>query len=174
MSKKTPLTTHDSRLAPDAVLLFAARAQAVDPDFALSEENAPLVAEICRRLDGVPLAIELAAARTNLLRLPALLERLERRLPLLTGGPRNAPQRLRSMHDAISWSHDLLDQETQVLFRHLAVFADGCTLDAAEAVAGGQSYRFEGDSPDGLRGRGGEGRTTNASAFRLPLSPSKR
>jgi predicted ATPase/DNA-binding CsgD family transcriptional regulator len=121
---------------PEAVRLFVARAQAANPSFALTEERAPLVTEICRRLEGVPLAIELAAARTNHLPLPTLLERLERRLPLLTGGPRNAPHRLRSMHDAIAWSHELLDPDVQAVFRRLAVFAGGCTIDAAEAVGG--------------------------------------
>ena len=94
--------------------------------------NAPLVADICQRLDGVPLAIELAAARVTHLSLPTLRERLERRLPLLTGGGRDRPLRLQTMRDAIAWSHDLLSPEEQALFRRLAVFVDGCTLEAAE------------------------------------------
>jgi predicted ATPase/DNA-binding NarL/FixJ family response regulator len=132
------LDSSTSRLldSSEAVQLFAARARAVNPAFELTDESAPLVAEICRRLDGLPLAIELAAARANHLPLPALWERLEWRLPVLTGGSRDAPRRLRSMRDAIAWSHELLDPETQGLFRRLAVFAGGCTLDAAEAVGG--------------------------------------
>jgi non-specific serine/threonine protein kinase len=105
-----------------AVQLFAQRGQAVNPSFAVSNANAPLVADICRRLDGVPLAIELAAARLTHLSLPALRERLERRLPLLTGGGRDRPLRWRTMRDAIAWSHDLLLPAEQILFRRLAVF----------------------------------------------------
>ena len=117
-----------------AVQLFAQRAQAMNPAFALSAANAPLVADICQRLDGVPLAIELAAARVTHLSLPALRERLERRLPLLTGGGRDRPLRLQTMRSAIAWSHDLLSPAEQRLFRRLAVFVDGCTLEAAEAL----------------------------------------
>ena len=121
--------------SPEAVHLFAQRGQAVNPSFDATAGNAPLVADICQRLDGVPLAIELAAARITHLSLPALRERLERRLPLLTGGGRDRPLRLQTMRDAIAWSHDLLAPEEQVLFRRLAVFVDGCTLEAAEWVA---------------------------------------
>ncbi|MDQ4038360.1 MAG: hypothetical protein M3313_08435, partial [Actinomycetota bacterium] len=121
----------------EAVQLFVARARAVRPDFGLSDANAPAVAELCRRLDGLPLAIELAAARVNVLSPPAMLDRLERRLPLLTGGPRDLPARLQTMHDAIALSHDLLSEQEQIVWRRLSVCAGGCTLDAAEAIAGG-------------------------------------
>ena len=126
----------DGETGSDAVALFLARARAVDPDFAPVGDEAGAVAEICRRLDGLPLAIELAAARAALLPPRAMLGRLEKRLPLLTGGARDAPARQRTMRDAIAWSHDLLSPEEQALFRRLAVFVGGFTLEAAEAVAG--------------------------------------
>jgi predicted ATPase/DNA-binding CsgD family transcriptional regulator len=137
-----PLTVPDS-LSPatvsraeraDAVRLFVQRAKAVHPEFTLTDKNVGAVVEICRRLEGVPLAIELAAARTSMLPPHALLARLEPRLALLTDGPRDAPVRLRSMRDAIAWSHDLLDDGERILFRRLAVFQGGCTLEAVEAV----------------------------------------
>jgi predicted ATPase/DNA-binding CsgD family transcriptional regulator len=118
-----------------AVRLFVERAQAADPVFALADANAGAVAAICHRLDGLPLALELAAARVTTLPLPALLARLERTLPLLTGGPRDQPARLQTMREAIAWSHDLLTPDEQRLFRCLSVFVGGCTLAAAEAVA---------------------------------------
>lgn len=121
------------RQAP-AVQLFTQRAQALAPGFAVTDDNAALVADICRRLDGVPLAIELAAARVTHLSLPMLWERLDQRLPLLTGGGRDRPPRLQTMRDAIAWSYNLLIPDEQILFRRLAVFAGGCTLDAAEWV----------------------------------------
>ena len=126
----------DALMRSEAVQLFAQRGKAVNPSFDVSEGNAPLMADICQRLDGVPLAIELAAARVTHLSLPTLRERLERRLPLLTGGGRDRPLRLQTMRDAIAWSHDLLAPAEQVLFRRLAVFVGGCTLEAAEAIGG--------------------------------------
>jgi predicted ATPase/transcriptional regulator with XRE-family HTH domain len=117
-----------------AVRLFVERAQAVAPAFVLTEATAAPVAEICRRVEGLPLALELAAVRVKFLSPAALLTRLERRLPLLSGGPRDAPDRQRTMRDTIAWSHDLLTPEEQVLFRRLAVFAGGFTLEAAEVV----------------------------------------
>ena len=127
--------TADAVAGAEAVRLFVARARATKPDFALTDANAATVAAICRRLDGLPLAIELATARIRVLPPGPLLARLERRLPVLTDGPRDAPLRLRTMRDAIDWSYDLLSEAEQRLFRWLAVFVGGCTLAAAEAVA---------------------------------------
>jgi predicted ATPase/DNA-binding CsgD family transcriptional regulator len=128
----------DDVMRSPAVQLFVQRGLAVHPSLDVSGINALLIKEICRRVDGVPLAIELAAARVTHLSLRSLSERLERRLPLLTGGARDRPLRLQTMRDAIVWSHDLLSPQQQRLFRQLAVFANGCTLDAVEAIAGGE------------------------------------
>jgi len=117
-----------------AVALFIARAQAVKPDFAMTNQNAPAVAEICVRLDGLPLAIELAAARSKLFGPEVLLKRLERRLGVLTGGPRDVPARQQTIRNTIDWSYHLLDEAEQTLFIRLGVFVGGCTLEAAEAV----------------------------------------
>jgi predicted ATPase/class 3 adenylate cyclase len=116
--------------AAEAVKLFEVRAVAVRRDFVATPE----VREICRRLDDLPLAIELAAARVKVLAASAILERLDRALPVLTGGARDAPERQRTLQGAIAWSHDLLDEQEQVLFRRLAVFRGGWTLEAAEEV----------------------------------------
>ncbi len=119
----------------EAVRLFIERAQAVKGDFEVTSENAPAVAEICYRLDGLPLAIELAAARIRLLPPEAMLKRLDSRLKLLTGGGRDAHDRQRTLRGTIEWSYDLLNEEEQRLFRRLGVFVGGWTLEAAEAVA---------------------------------------
>jgi predicted ATPase/DNA-binding CsgD family transcriptional regulator len=118
-----------------SVQLFVARVHAQDPAFALSDENAEVVAEICRRLDGLPLAIELAAARVPVLPPHALLIHLEQRLSLLTEGARDLPARQQTMRNTIAWSYDLLAPSEQRLFRCLAVFVGGFTLDAAMFVA---------------------------------------
>jgi predicted ATPase/class 3 adenylate cyclase len=118
----------------EAVRLFIERAKAARPDFSVTDENAPAVAEICARLDGLPLAIELAAARIKLLPPRAMLERLGSRLKLLGGGARDLPERQRTLRGTIEWSHALLEEGEQVLFTRLAVFAGGRTLEAIEAI----------------------------------------
>ena len=122
--------------AYEAIRLFIERAQTVKVDFTLSERNADAVVEICHRLDGLPLAIELAAARVNVFSPEAILARLEHRMAVLTGGPRDLPARQQTLRQAIAWSYDLLPSAEQALFRRLAVFVGGCSLEAAEAVIG--------------------------------------
>jgi predicted ATPase/DNA-binding XRE family transcriptional regulator len=119
-----------------AVALFVERARRVRPDFALTPETAPAVAAICRQLDGLPLAIELAAARVRVLSPAAILARLQSRLGLLTAGARDLPVRQQSLRSALAWSYDLLEPDEQALFRRVAVFAGGCSLAAAAGVAG--------------------------------------
>jgi predicted ATPase/DNA-binding SARP family transcriptional activator len=120
----------------EAVALFVERAQEVQEDFALTDDNGVTVEEICERVDRLPLAIELAAARVRVLSPQALLARLDQRLKLLTGGPRDVPARQQTLRATIAWSHDLLSEEQRALFARLSVFAGGCTLEAAETVCG--------------------------------------
>ena len=137
-----PLALPDARDPPPpemlasyaAVALFLERAAVVRPGFALTPANAGAVTEICHRLDGLPLAIELAAARIRLLEPQAMAQRLDRRLPLLVHGARDLPARQQTLRDTIAWSHDLLDNRERTLFRRLAIFVGGWTLDAAEVV----------------------------------------
>jgi predicted ATPase/DNA-binding SARP family transcriptional activator len=146
-----PLALPDIRRLPPlaelaqiaAVQLFLQRAEAVKPTFALTEANSAAVAAICERLDGLPLGIELAAARSKLFSPPALLARLEKRLALLTGGPRDLLARHQTLRSALAWSYDLLDGAEQTLFRRLGVFVGGCTLEAVEAVVGLNVPTFE-------------------------------
>ena len=128
--------------ATDSVTLFLQRARLVQPGFDLTAENARAVAEICARLDGLPLAIELAAARLRLFEPADVLARLDRRLSFLAGG-RDVPERQRTLRGAIEWSYDLLDEGEQVLFRRLSIFAGGCTLDAIEAICRPQEVGLE-------------------------------
>ena len=133
----------------DAVALFRERARAVKSDFAVTEANAQAVGDICRRLDGLPLAIELAASRIALLPPAALLTRLDRRLKLLTGGARDLDDRQRTLSDAIAWSYDLLSESEQALFARLAVFVGGWRLEAAENVCDSPTA-LEADTLEGI------------------------
>ena len=119
----------------EAVALFIQRAQAARPEFQVTKANAPVVAEICVRLDGLPLAIELAATRIKLLPLQALLTRLGQRLQLLTSSARDVPAHQQTLRNTIQWSYDLLDAQEQQLFCRLSVFVSGCTLEAVEAIS---------------------------------------
>jgi predicted ATPase/DNA-binding CsgD family transcriptional regulator len=134
-----PLTMPDSGTSEidssEAIALFLDRVRSFDPNFRLTDETRPIVAEICRRLDGLPLAIELAAARTKVLSPKALLSRLGNRLEILTGGPRDAPAHQRTMRDTVAWSYDLLAPDERALLRRIAVFNGEITPESAEAVA---------------------------------------
>jgi predicted ATPase/DNA-binding CsgD family transcriptional regulator/DNA-binding XRE family transcriptional regulator len=138
-----PLTLPDAEAQPEreaivrsgAGALFVERAREVDSTFELTDDTAPLIGTICRRLDGLPLAIELAAARLKLLSLQALLERLEQGLAVLAGGPRDLPTRQQTLRNTLAWSYDLLSDAEQRLFRRLSVFVGGCTLEAVEALS---------------------------------------
>ncbi|HEY6069550.1 MAG TPA: adenylate/guanylate cyclase domain-containing protein [Gaiellaceae bacterium] len=140
--KVEPLGLPDPKNLPDlaavsqyeAVALFVERARAVLPSFEITNANAPAVAEICVRLDGLPLALELAAARSPLLSPEAMMRRLDERLNLLTAGARDLPGRHQTLRDTLAWSYDLLDENERSLFRRLGVFAGGFTLEAAEVV----------------------------------------
>ena len=151
-----PLPVPDARHLPDtaalaqnpAIALFLQRAQATKPDFQLTPANAQALAEICTQLDGLPLALELAAARIKLLPPQALLQRLEHRFQVLTLGSRDAPPRQQTLQNTMAWSYDLLNARQQRLLRLLSVFVDSCSLEAIEAVATG----VDNDIPDILDG----------------------
>jgi predicted ATPase len=137
LPETSALDNLDTLAAVPAVAFFLTCARDARPDFTLTETNAAAMAEICRRLDGLPLALQLAAARLTVLSPEALLARLERRLPLLTRGPRDLPERQQTLRAAIAWSYDMLGAAEQRLFRQLGVFVSGFTLEAAEALTGG-------------------------------------
>ena len=141
------------------------RARATGAELDLDAATATAVAGICRRLEGLPLAIELAAARTRLLPPAALLTRLDRRLPVLAGGPHDLPARQKTMRDAIAWSYELLAEPEQALFRRMCVFSGGCTLDAAEAVCA-SPRRGPGSGRAGLTG--GQQPAADAEAAAAP------
>jgi predicted ATPase len=122
----------------ESVRLFAARASYRRRDFSITSENAQAVATICRRLDGIPLAIELAAARVGPLSVGQIAHRLDDSLELLTDGGRTSAPRQRTLRGALDWSHELLDESEKLLFSRLSVFMGGWTLEAAEAVSGGE------------------------------------
>ena len=121
-------------LADEAIELFVDRARHARPDFAVNDDNAAVVTEICRRLDGVPLAIELAAARVRALSVAEILEGLHDRFRLLTGGARTAVRRQQTLRASVDWSHALLTDSERVLFRRLAVFLGGFDLEAAQSL----------------------------------------
>jgi predicted ATPase/tRNA A-37 threonylcarbamoyl transferase component Bud32 len=127
----------DEALASEAARLFVDRAALVRPGFVASEANAPAIAALCRRLEGIPLALELAAARVKVLSVEQILERLDDRFRLLTGGQRTAPGRQQTLRATLDWSYELLEEEERTLLGRLSVFAGGCELEAAEAVCGG-------------------------------------
>lgn len=142
--------TAQSALQYEAVALFADRARAADGRFGLTDDSAPHVAEIARRLDGIPLAIELAAARVKVLSAPQLAQKLDARFRVLTGGDRSALPRHQTLRATIDWSFDLLDQRERALFRRLSIFASGCTLQAATEICSGEGIVDEWDVLDSI------------------------
>jgi predicted ATPase/DNA-binding CsgD family transcriptional regulator/DNA-binding XRE family transcriptional regulator len=140
------LSDAGSLLGNPSVSLFVERAREVSPDFSLTDGNAATVAAICRQLDGLPLAIELAAAWIRILTPRMLLHRLEERLPLLTGGPRDMPDRQRTLRNTIAWSYDLLGASEQALFRRQSIFNGGWTLESAESVMASTAGFLQHDS----------------------------
>ncbi|MFO7547137.1 MAG: tetratricopeptide repeat protein [Trueperaceae bacterium] len=155
--------TADSADAIASIALFARRAKAVAPAFQVGADNATAVAELCVRLEGLPLALELAAARSAMLSPQAMLARFDQPLELLKGGMRDAPARHRTLREALAWSYDLLDETERALFRHLAVFAGGFSLEAVEAVGGDAGGGMGGVVSGGVSGgpfANQEGRTT--------------
>ncbi|MBC7913672.1 MAG: protein kinase [Pyrinomonadaceae bacterium] len=130
----------DDLLKYEAIKLFIERAKAVKPSFILTNENAQSVTDICSRLDGLPLAIELAAARVKILSPQAILKRLENRLSLLTGGSRDLPARQQTMRGAVEWSYDLLNENEKCLFSRAAVFAGGFTIETAEGIINSHTF----------------------------------
>ncbi len=147
----------------DSIALFVQRAQDVKADFQINEENAHALGELCRRLDGLPLAIELAAARIKVLSPQAMLARLRSRLTLLTSGARDLPERQQTLRNTIAWSYDLLPPAEQLLFRRLSVFVRGFTLEAAEAICGMRNGEF------GMRNKD-ESADISHSEFPIPHS----
>ena len=153
----------------EAVRLFVERARAVKADFSVTNENAPAVAEICARLDGLPLAIELAAARVRVLPPQKMLERLGNRLKLLKGGRATCPTRQQTLRGAIDWSHDLLEEDEKTLFGRLSVFAGGRTLEAIEEICdpeGGLWTLWRGSSLSWRRASSGRRRDRRRAALR--------
>lgn len=126
-----------------AIELFVERARAIKPDFVLTKETAAAIVEICKRLDGLPLAIELAAARVKVLSPQSMVAQMKHRLRFLTGGARDLPARQQTLRNAIAWSYELLNEREQEFFRRVSVFVGGCTLDAAQAVAGDENLALD-------------------------------
>jgi len=160
--------------ASAAVALFLARARAVASGFAFTSENAHLVAEICRRLDGIPLAIELAAARTKFLDTRTLLERLHDRLAILRGGPRDLPARQRTLESAIAWSYELLPAVHRRFFAALSTFVGGWEMDAAEAVCARDPHSPAGEALESLVDHSLVYRTTGSGAMRFGMLETLR
>ena len=159
--------------ASAAVALFVARARARDPGFELTPEVAASVAEICRRLDGLPLAIELAAARVAVLSPPAMLARWDAAVGLDTEGARDLPSRQRTLRSAFDWSYDLLEPDEQALLRRLAAFADGFDVQAVEAAQRGDGGVLAPLELDPIAALGGPRRSQPAATARRARRPSR-